>query len=83
VEIGYNQTRVHREQTKLDRTDLEELFLGGRRNAVARVERKNSDLRARSLCRRGIDERDSDDEPDDPAPPMSSSSPSASESDPT
>ncbi|KAM0706119.1 hypothetical protein Q7P35_006668 [Cladosporium inversicolor] len=70
-------------QAKLDRTDLEELFLGGWRNAVTRVERKNSDSRARSRLWREIDEDDSDDEPDYPAPPMPPSSPSASETDST
>ena len=64
-----------REHVRLERIDLEELFLGGRRNAVARVERENSDLRARRRWWREIDSDDSDDEQDDPAPPLSPGSP--------
>lgn len=72
-----------RQQPRLDRTDLEELFLGGRRNAVARVKRGNSDLRARRRWWREIDSDDSDDEPDDPAPPISPSESSASDTEST
>jgi hypothetical protein len=62
---------IPRDQDRLDRSDLENLFLRGRRNAVTRVERKNADWKARKLWWRDLDDDDSDDEPDDPASPLS------------
>ena len=77
------QMPFSRGQARLDRTDIENLFLGGRRNAVTRVEQENSDLRARKRWWRDIDSDESDDEPDDPAVPTSPSLPSASETEST
>lgn len=77
------QMPLSRGQARLDRTDIEKLFLGGRRNAVTRVEQEHSDLRARKRWWRDIDSDESEDEPDDPAVPMSSSSPSASRTEAT
>lgn len=48
---------------RLDHSDLEKLFLGGRSNTVTRVERKNGDLKARSRWWRGT--HNSDDADDD------------------
>jgi hypothetical protein len=56
-------TPLHDELDSLDHSDLEGLFLGGRPNAVTRVERKNGDLKARSRWWRGI--HNSDDADDD------------------
>jgi hypothetical protein len=70
-----------RDQVSLDRSDLEDFFLGGRHNVVTRVERKNADWMARKRWWRDLGEEDSDDEPDDPATPMSSGSSQDSDSD--
>lgn len=77
------QMPLSRGQARLDRTDIEKLFLGGRRNAVTRVEQENSDLRARRRWWREIDSDESDDDPDDPAVPISLNPPSASETEST
>jgi hypothetical protein len=56
-------TPLTHEMEGLDHSDLEGLFLGGRPNAVTRVERKSGDLNARSRWWRGI--HNSDDAEDD------------------
>lgn len=54
------QTRNHRpdDWTRLDRTDLEELFLGGRRNAVTRMTQKYGEWLAYELWWEEADGKD-------------------------
>lgn len=59
------KARTKRVQVRWDRSDLEKLFMGGRRNAVTRVERENSDMQSRTLWWRDSEGDDLEGEPED------------------